>query len=95
VVVSGPATGEPADPEEVAAVSRAVGMPTIVGSGITAENIGSYAGADAFFVGSAVKHDGRWSGELDAMRTRALLCLQSSERAPLHDRRRGLRVRRV
>ena len=73
VVVSGPATGSPADPQEVEAVSTAVGVPTIIGSGITPENIGRYRGADAFFVGSSVKSDGVWSGRLDAARTRAVV----------------------
>jgi len=73
VVVSGSATGSPADPEEVQAVSSSVGVPTLVGSGITPENIARYRGADAFIVGSSVKHDGLWSSRLDAARTRAVV----------------------
>jgi membrane complex biogenesis BtpA family protein len=73
VVVSGPATGSPADPDEVLAVSDAVTVPVIIGSGITPENIARYRGADAFFVGSSVKSDGVWSGRLDAARTRAVV----------------------
>jgi uncharacterized protein len=73
VVVSGPATGRPADPDEVHAVSSAVSVPTIIGSGITADNIVRYRGADAFFVGSSVKSDGIWSSRLDASRTRAVV----------------------
>lgn len=71
VVVSGLATGSPADPSEVLAVSEAVRVPTIIGSGITPENIARFRGADAFFVGSSVKSGGVWSGELDLARTRA------------------------
>jgi membrane complex biogenesis BtpA family protein len=73
VVVSGLATGSPADAEEVRAVSSAVGVPTIIGSGITPENIARYPGADAFFVGSSVKSDGVWSGQLDLGCTRAVV----------------------
>jgi membrane complex biogenesis BtpA family protein len=73
VVVSGSATGSPASPEEVRAVSSAVTVPTIIGSGITPDNIVLYPGADAFFVGSSVKSDGVWSGRLDAARTRAVV----------------------
>jgi hypothetical protein len=73
VVVSGMATGSPADEGEVQAVSRAAGVPTIIGSGITPENIARYGGADAFIVGSSVKSGGVWSGELDAARTRAVV----------------------
>ena len=73
VIVSGPSTGSPADPEEVSAVSAVVSVPTIIGSGITPENIARYRGADAFIVGSSVKSDGLWSGRLDAVRTRAVV----------------------
>jgi hypothetical protein len=73
VVVSGAATGSPADPEEVEAVSNVVGVPTLIGSGITPENIARYRGADAFIVGSSVKSGGVWSGPLDLARTRAVV----------------------
>jgi membrane complex biogenesis BtpA family protein len=73
VIVSGAATGSPADAAEVQAVSEAVGVPTLIGSGITAENIARYGGADAFIVGSSVKSGGVWSGRLDAARTRAIV----------------------
>jgi uncharacterized protein len=73
VIVSGPATGTPADVAEVEAVSRAVGVPTLIGSGVTAENLARYRGADALIVGSSVKDDGFWSGTLDPARVRALV----------------------
>ncbi|HVR41416.1 MAG TPA: BtpA/SgcQ family protein [Thermoanaerobaculia bacterium] len=73
VIVTGVATGSPTDPDEVRAVSSAVGVPTLIGSGITPENIGRYPGADAFIVGSSVKNGGVWSGELDRTRTRAVV----------------------
>jgi hypothetical protein len=73
VIVSGVATGSPADPSEVEAVSSHVQVPTIIGSGVTPQNIANYRGADAFIVGSCVKHDGVWSGRLDAARTRAVV----------------------
>lgn len=73
VIVSGVATGEPADPEEVAAVSQAVSVPTLIGSGITAENISQFPDANAFIVGSSIKVAGLWSNAIDANRTRALV----------------------
>jgi len=73
VVVTGTSTGRPADPAEVRAVSEAVGIPTLVGSGITAQNIGAYAHADAFIVGSSLKKDGLWSSPLDPARAEALV----------------------
>src|SRR4029077_1083286 len=47
VIVSGTATGRPADPDQVRAVSQAVSIPTMVGSGVTPENMASFATADA------------------------------------------------
>lgn len=73
VVVSGIATGQPADPEEVNAVGRAVSVATLVGSGITKENIGHYPAADGFIVGSSIKKDGIWSNPIDVERARALV----------------------
>jgi predicted TIM-barrel enzyme len=53
-------------------VSQAVGIPTLVGSGITAANLASFAAADAFIVGSSLKRDGVWSNPLDPARLDAL-----------------------
>lgn len=72
VIVTGTSTGRPADAREVDAVSHAVSIPTLVGSGITPENIGAYAAADAFIVGSSVKQDGLWSNPLEPARLEAL-----------------------
>ena len=72
VIVSGIATGQPADADEVRAVSGAVAIPTLIGSGITPENMACYADADAFIVGSSVKRDGLWSNPLDEARVRAV-----------------------
>lgn len=73
VIVSGTSTGQPADPDEVQSVGGAVSVATLVGSGITAENILHYPAADAFIVGSSVKKDGLWSNPMDLDRTRALV----------------------
>lgn len=72
VVVTGAATGRPADPAEVDAVNACTGIPTLVGSGITPENITEFSGADAFIVGSSVKLDGVWSNPLEAARLSTL-----------------------
>ena len=73
VIVTGVSTGEPAQPAEIASVARAVSVPTIVGSGITAENIVHYPEADAFIVGSSIKKDGLWSNPFDPARARAVV----------------------
>jgi membrane complex biogenesis BtpA family protein len=72
VIVSGISTGQPADANEVGDISKAVKIATLIGSGITPENIHNYA-ADAFIVGSSVKRDGVWSSPLDEGRVRQLV----------------------
>ena len=72
VIVTGVSTGRPAEPDEVSCVSRAVSVATIVGSGITTENILHYPEADGFIVGSSIKKDGLWSNAIDRDRARAL-----------------------
>ena len=72
VIVTGIATGRAADPAEVAAVSEAVMIPVLVGSGVTPENLAHYAAADGFILGSAVKRDGRWSNPIDPGRAKAM-----------------------
>jgi membrane complex biogenesis BtpA family protein len=72
VIVSGVATGEPTDAAEVRSVAQAVGVPTLVGSGVTLGNVHDYKDADALIVGSSIKHGGIWSGAIDASRAREL-----------------------
>jgi membrane complex biogenesis BtpA family protein len=72
VIVSGTATGRPTDPDEVRAVSEAVEIPTLVGSGVTPENMVRFATADALIVGSSVKDGGLWSNRLDDGRVGAV-----------------------
>jgi uncharacterized protein len=72
VIVTGAATGRPADPDEVREVGEAIRVPTLVGSGVTPENIASFAAADGMIVGSSVKKDGLWSNPLDDDRVRAV-----------------------
>jgi hypothetical protein len=72
VIVTGIATGREADPGEVRAVCEAVGIPTLVGTGLSPENLGHFAAADGFIVGSSVKQGGVWSNPLDPARVRAM-----------------------
>jgi uncharacterized protein len=72
VIVSGPATGRPTDPEEVRAAAAAVSIPTLVGSGVTAENLPTLTAADALIVGSSVKQGNLWSNPLDHRNVHAI-----------------------
>jgi len=73
LIVTGAATGLPADAREVRAVADAVGIPVLVGSGITPANLAEYAAADAFIVGSSVKQGGHWSNPIDSAALDALV----------------------
>lgn len=72
VVVTGVATGRPASAADVFTVHAAIDIPVFVGSGVTADNIAEYSGADGFIVGSSVKTGRVWSDPLDPARVRAL-----------------------
>ena len=95
VIVSGVATGQPTDAAEVTAVAQAVGVPTLVGSGIKPVNLRDYSDADALIVGSSIKHGGVWSGAIDEPQVAALARAFNVEksasgvRALLDERRDG------
>jgi membrane complex biogenesis BtpA family protein len=78
VIVTGVASGQPARPEDVTSVAAAVHVPVLVGSGITAENLGRYTAADAFIVGTSLKRDGDWTQPVDPARARALVAARDA-----------------
>ena len=66
VIVTGVATGQSADLDEIRCVKEKVNIPVLVGSGVTLENVDSYKElVDGMIVGSYFKRDGFWSNELD------------------------------
>ncbi len=74
VIVTGSATGRPASVADVRAVSAAVERPVLVGSGVTPDNLASvWEAADAFIVGSFIKHEGCWHNPPDPDRVSALM----------------------
>lgn len=73
VIVTGTVTGEAANPSDVEAVSQTVKIPTLVGSGVTPENLTDFGQADAFIVGSVLKQGGLWSNPLDSRRLDAMI----------------------
>jgi len=72
VVVTGAATGEPAEATDVREARAATRLPVLVGSGLSPENLARYAAADGFLVGSSVKQGGHWSQPLDPEAVRAV-----------------------
>jgi membrane complex biogenesis BtpA family protein len=74
VIVTGKSTGSPADLAEIVAVKRAVGLPVIVGSGVTEGNVAKYlAAADAVIVGSSLKENGMWDNPVDRRKVESFM----------------------
>jgi membrane complex biogenesis BtpA family protein len=75
LIVTGAATGQAADLQELQQVRQAAAgrAPVFVGSGVTAENIAALLPhADGFIVGSSLKHGGRPENPVDLQRVRVL-----------------------
>jgi hypothetical protein len=77
LIVSGTATGRPADPAQLRAVRAAAhGAPVLVGSGVAAENLGEYLDcADGFIVGTSLKRNADVSQPIDPARVKALMAI--------------------
>ena len=72
VIVTGPASGEEASPEEVRDVAQAVRVPVLVGSGVSVKNLACFPDAHGFIVGSSLKQRGIWSNPLDRTAVEAM-----------------------
>jgi len=71
VIITGTATGEPVDLDELAAVAGSTDLPVLVGSGATLDNAAAlFPHASALIVGSYFKATGRWDGPVDAGKVR-------------------------
>lgn len=69
VVVTSRHTGQKPDTENITKARKSTELPVILGSGVSAENIGDfYSLADGFIIGSSFRKDGRFSGEVDERR---------------------------
>ncbi len=78
IIVTGAATGKEPVLAEVESLNRANtghkdALPVLIGSGITAENLPSYAPlVDGLIVGSYAKHEGNWQNAVDKARVEKL-----------------------
>jgi uncharacterized protein len=81
LVVTGSGTGRPTSPADVQAVREAVGdgvlvggprVPVWVGSGLTPESAGAFAGLDGAIVGTWLHGDGDLSAPIDVDRVRRM-----------------------
>lgn len=74
VIVTGVATGQPADLDDLRQTSAAVELPVAVGSGVTPQNLREFWPlADLFVVGSFYKEDGLWHRPVDPDRVDLLM----------------------
>jgi membrane complex biogenesis BtpA family protein len=74
VIVTGQRTGDSARLDELETVRGATGLPVLVGSGVTPDNVAAIFGfADAVIVASALKHGGSWWNEVDPKRLAAFM----------------------
>uniref|UniRef100_A0A914VY55 Uncharacterized protein n=1 Tax=Plectus sambesii TaxID=2011161 RepID=A0A914VY55_9BILA len=73
LVVTGSATGRPANPADLSVVKSHSKLPVMVGSGVTFNNVEEFADADALIVGSHFKDNGQWDGELDSKKVTAFM----------------------
>ncbi|KAM9268879.1 LOW QUALITY PROTEIN: uncharacterized protein F13E9.13, mitochondrial-like [Cariama cristata] len=72
VVLTGTATGLPADPQEQR-VKHAVKIPVLIGSGVTLENVRNYLDANALIIGSYFKKEGYWANGVDPDRVKKFM----------------------
>lgn len=68
VIVTGSATGKPADKNDLSSIQLVKDLPVFVGSGVTKDNLDDYLSADGLIVGSYFKQDGYWANEVDENR---------------------------
>lgn len=74
LVITGKATGEPANLDDLRSVKAACDLPILIGSGITLKNLDVYLTVcDALIIGSWFKKEGHWANELDVKRVHALI----------------------
>ncbi|KQT85420.1 BtpA/SgcQ family protein [Aurantimonas sp. Leaf443] len=71
VIATGQRTGHAADLSYIRMIKEAAGLPTLVGSGVTAENVGDILDiVDGVIVASSLKHGGVWWNAVDPARVK-------------------------
>ncbi|RZC35007.1 F13E9.13, mitochondrial, partial [Asbolus verrucosus] len=68
LILTGTATGSPADAGELDEVKKCGSLPVLIGSGVTIDNLDHYLQADGLIIGSHFKKGGRWDKDLDEKR---------------------------
>lgn len=74
VIATGQRTGDAAVLDEIRAIQEATTLPVVVGSGVTAANVGDILSvADGVIVASSLKRDGVWWHEVEPDRVAAFM----------------------
>ena len=74
VIATGQRTGHAADLGYIRMIKEAAGLPTLVGSGVTPDNVNDILGiVDGVIVASSLKHDGVWWNPVDPERVRRFI----------------------
>ncbi|MGQ0484397.1 MAG: BtpA/SgcQ family protein [Hyphomicrobiales bacterium] len=74
VIATGQRTGDAATVDEIETIRQATGLPLLVGSGVTPDNVGwILERSDGVIVASSLKRDGVWWNPVDVARVRALM----------------------
>ena len=74
IIATGQRTGHAADLGYIRMIKEAAGLPTLVGSGVTPENVNDILGiVDGVIVASSLKHGGVWWNAVDPARVSALI----------------------
>ncbi|XP_015591295.1 uncharacterized protein F13E9.13, mitochondrial isoform X1 [Cephus cinctus] len=68
VILTGSATGDPADAGQLEELKESTRGPILVGSGVSYDNLEKYTSANAIIVGTNFKVDGRWENAVDSKR---------------------------
>jgi predicted TIM-barrel enzyme len=71
VIATGQRTGHAADLGYIRMIKEAAGLPTLVGSGVTPDNVNDILSvADGVIVASSLKYDGVWWNEVEPDRVK-------------------------
>jgi len=73
LIVTGKATGLPPSSADVEVVKKETGLPVLVGSGVTLENVHQFLSADGIIVGTWLKKGGFVEEPVDPERVRTLV----------------------
>lgn len=74
IIATGQRTGHAADLSYIRMIKQAAGLPTLVGSGVTSENVNDILGiVDGVIVASSLKHGGVWWNAVDPSRVTSFI----------------------